>query len=204
MEESDKYNNKGWIKSYRTQLKERCQLTDPEFRLLWVYEHIADWDKKHKKNFGKVIITLRDIKSRFLPNWALGKLSVNRRSLINKGWLIERSRSTVELVHRVEPDFQGNENYFQKDERRVQNPENEGTFKSDQPTSINELIQKKSQEFVQPVERNKSPKETLEKTKENLEDKKSLNEKGRTLVRNTLDRLVREGKIPPPRKCPPS
>jgi len=84
-----------FCKLYGIELEYEKALSDAEVRLYYVYLRLVDWDSKHIYTFGSTSITIRQLKSAYLPDWSVGKISYTRSSLIQKTWLEKRPEHRV-------------------------------------------------------------------------------------------------------------
>ena len=84
-----------FCKLYGIELELERDLLDTEVRLFHIYLRLVDWDIKHKDTFGSTAITIRQLKSMYLPKWSIGKISYVRNSLIQKKWFEKRDEGRI-------------------------------------------------------------------------------------------------------------
>ena len=183
MKDQIKFN--GFIKSFRKKIKIMCDYSDAEYRLLDALQHIVDWDKKHNK-FGTTEETIRDIKSHYLPNWSIGKISKIMNALIDRGDIKRLTRSKIILnnfeylvckykdgekfyekkLYNIEHNVLFNEQKVQVGEQNVlsieQMPKKDKDFEGNKTQKQEDFSIKNVPLNEQPV----NPKETLNKDRE--------------------------------------
>ena len=116
---------KGWIKLNRASIEKEKILNDREFRLLYLYARIVDWDHLHE-NFASTDVSIRKIKELYLPNWSIGKISTTTCSLINKSLLLRHKRRIYVLrmnpnVQKLKPSVQNSEQSVLSSEHSSEN-----------------------------------------------------------------------------------
>ncbi len=175
---------KGFIRDYRlNSLLERI-LNDFESRLWRELLRFADWDEDHK-NFGVVSITIRGIKEDILPNWSIGKICKNLKSLENKRF-IERIKNGVRMpacyIYRMQMkdaetdlkklivEISNPEGLVQEIEELVHNPEDKIQYSENIAVDQVQNIDGYRAQNVQHSELGDLPKETLKKIKETLNE----------------------------------
>jgi hypothetical protein len=155
---------KGYIKQYRYDFLMRLKsLTDQEMRLYQTHVLLANWDRKNKETFGKIIgLSVRKIREKYLK-WSVGKISDTRKSLVLKGflkplpeggYLVENYWIYQASARQAEQAFQCDEQGIHPTEQNVR--ENEQGQVNELKQSKDNLVQKLSilQNSVQPNEHN--------------------------------------------------
>lgn len=204
---------KGYLRSYRRKLKKLAGLTDQEYHLYDALLHIVDWDKNHKDNFGITKESLLDIHRHYLPFSSKSKLSGNVNSLIEKGYIKRRPDKSIEVINfykLVNNDVQQAERFYGDDdidvfpnergvpenkqgvspnEQGVQTTEQQGKSQINDDVSKIQENEAKNGQTVQPIEQQNTPKETLNKLKQQQISDDDL-------IKRLVDRYGEDIKVP--------
>lgn len=140
-----------FCKLYGVELEYEKNLSDAEVRLYYIYLRLVDWDSKHTHTFGSTAITIRQLKSVYLPDWSVGKISYVRRSLIQKRWLEKCPDKRIGVreyrIYRSK-SVQVAEQYVQLIRRGVQLPEQSVQSSEKGSPDGRELLRRKKEELL--------------------------------------------------------